>query len=59
MQDVNHAVLAVGYGVDDGIHYWLNKNSWGTSWGDDGYFKIELGKNMCGKLITHHIMANL
>ncbi|MQM17132.1 hypothetical protein Taro_050100 [Colocasia esculenta] len=47
--DVNHAVLAVGYGVEDGIPYWLIKNSWGTHWGDDGYFKMELGKNMCGR----------
>lgn len=46
--DVNHAVLAVGYGVEDGIPYWLIKNSWGTQWGDDGYFKMEMGKNMCG-----------
>lgn len=48
-QDVNHAVLAVGYGVENGIPYWLFKNSWGESWGDNGYFKMELGKNMCGK----------
>jgi len=46
--DVNHAVLAVGYGVEDGIPYWLIKNSWGADWGADGYFKMELGKNMCG-----------
>ncbi|XP_027330004.1 thiol protease aleurain-like isoform X2 [Abrus precatorius] len=45
--DVNHAVLAVGYGVEDGIPYWLIKNSWGNDWGDNGYFKMELGKNMC------------
>lgn len=47
-QDVNHAVLAVGYGVEDGIPYWLIKNSWGADWGDNGYFKMEMGKNMCG-----------
>ncbi|KAK8931006.1 Cysteine proteinase 2 [Platanthera zijinensis] len=46
--DVNHAVLAVGYGVEDGISYWLIKNSWGEDWGDSGYFKMESGKNMCG-----------
>ena len=48
--DVNHAVLAVGYGNDaeSGLDYWLIKNSWGTSWGDAGFFKIERGVNMCG-----------
>ncbi|XP_022845739.1 cysteine proteinase 3-like [Olea europaea var. sylvestris] len=46
--DVNHAVLAIGYGVENGIPYWLIKNSWGADWGDDGYFKMEMGKNMCG-----------
>lgn len=51
MQDVNHAVLAVGYGVENGIPYWLIKNSWGADWGDNGYFKMEMGKNMCGKFV--------
>ncbi|XP_043705949.1 pro-cathepsin H-like isoform X2 [Telopea speciosissima] len=46
--DVNHAVLAVGYGVENDVPYWLVKNSWGASWGDSGYFKMEMGKNMCG-----------
>ncbi|EER96801.1 hypothetical protein BDA96_02G227700 [Sorghum bicolor] len=46
--DVNHAVLAVGYGVENGVPYWLIKNSWGADWGDKGYFKMEMGKNMCG-----------
>jgi len=48
--DVNHAVLAVGYGTDaaSGLPYYLVKNSWGTSFGIKGYFKIIRGKNMCG-----------
>lgn len=46
--DVNHAVVAVGYGTEDGVDYWIVKNSWGADWGDNGFFKIERGVNMCG-----------
>lgn len=45
--DVNHAVLATGFGVESGVKFWNIKNSWGASWGNQGYFKMERGANMC------------
>eukprot|EP00931_Biecheleriopsis_adriatica_P045393 TRINITY_DN26000_c0_g1_i2.p1 TRINITY_DN26000_c0_g1~~TRINITY_DN26000_c0_g1_i2.p1 ORF type:complete len:289 (+),score=72.28 TRINITY_DN26000_c0_g1_i2:256-1122(+) len=47
---VTHAALALGYGADPvtGVSYWIVKNSWGYSWGEEGFFKIEAFKNMCG-----------
>jgi len=45
---MNHAVLVVGYDTVDGKDYWIVKNSWGTSFGIEGYFWIQRGVNMCG-----------
>ncbi|PAV58725.1 hypothetical protein WR25_17599 [Diploscapter pachys] len=42
-----HAVKLIGYGVEDGIKYWLIVNSWGSDWGDNGTFKIIRGQNEC------------
>ena len=48
--DINHAVLAVGYGTLDGSEYFLIKNSWGTWWGDQGYVRVGVsdGAGTCG-----------
>ncbi|CAA7395397.1 unnamed protein product [Spirodela intermedia] len=37
---VNHAVTIVGYGADEGLDFWLIKNSYGINWGDQGYAKL-------------------
>jgi len=48
-RDLDHAILGVGYGTENGDGYFLVKNSWGTTWGEEGYFKmLRDGSNMCG-----------
>lgn len=45
---LNHCVAAVGYGIENGTKYWTLRNSWGPTWGENGYFRLERDVNACG-----------
>ena len=46
-QEIDHAVLIVGYDDSNTPPYWIIKNSWGASWGEDGYIRVQKGTNQC------------
>ncbi|XP_069903471.1 cathepsin O isoform X6 [Oryctolagus cuniculus] len=46
--EANHAVLITGFDKTGSIPYWIVRNSWGSSWGVDGYAHVKMGSNVCG-----------
>jgi len=42
-----HYAKLIGWGVENGVDYWLLVNSWGYEWGQNGLFKIKRGTNEC------------
>ncbi|XP_042524345.1 cathepsin O [Dipodomys spectabilis] len=46
--EANHAVLVTGFDKTGRIPYWIVRNSWGRSWGVDGYAHVKMGSNICG-----------
>lgn len=46
---INHVVAIIGWGVDkDGSEYWIGRNSYGLNWGENGFFRLKMGKNNLG-----------
>jgi C1A family cysteine protease len=46
----NHATNVVGMGIENGIEYWVMRNSWGSDWGENGYMRMQIvdGNGQCG-----------
>jgi cathepsin C len=47
-EKVDHSVLLVGWGEENGDKFWLLQNTWGPNWGEDGFFRMRRGKDEFG-----------
>ena len=47
--NMNHAIAAVGFGIENDQEYWIVRNSWSTSWGEEGYIRMQIvdGAGIC------------
>merc|ERR1712107_549554 len=51
--DINHAVVLLGYGEENGTAYWLVQNSWSAAWGEQGYIRLRrYAQEPCGTDVT-------
>jgi len=46
--DQDHCVMAVGFNTEAPTPYWIVRNSWASTWGEQGYIYLEMAKNTCG-----------
>merc|ERR1712107_197510 len=46
--DQDHCVMATGFNTSAPKPYWIVRNSWASTWGEDGYIYLEMSKNTCG-----------
>jgi len=46
--DLDHCVQLVGYDTTQSTPFWIVRNSWNTDWGENGYIRLQYGKNTCG-----------